>query len=164
LARVKSKKDCHINGCAQFPNLTGVSQYQWDNTAGVWNTVATFVKLNNQSAYNSYVWPVADGLAGQQLETDGSGNLYWDAASNPTFFYLQLDSSVPFDGIQTIFTLIDPATLNAYSPTPNSNIEVFLGGVPQQFGTAYTVAGSTITFTNPPIAGTSFFATTVIQG
>jgi hypothetical protein len=146
------------------PAIPGVTQYEWDNTVGVWNTVANFVRLNNQNAFNGYVWPLADGLAGQQLETDGAGNLYWDNASDPTFYYLALDGSVPFDGVQTSFTLIDPATTNAYTPDPISNIEVFLGGVPQEYGTAYTIAGSTINFTNPPVAGTSFFATTVIQG
>lgn len=35
------------------------------------------MKLNNPNAYNSYVWPTNAGLAGQQLETDASGNLFW---------------------------------------------------------------------------------------
>jgi hypothetical protein len=35
------------------------------------------MKLNNPNAYNSYVWPTSPGTAGQQLETDASGNLYW---------------------------------------------------------------------------------------
>lgn len=145
------------------PAVSGVTQYYWDDTVGVWNTVANFVKLNNPLAYNGYVWPLADGLAGQQLETDGAGNLYWDNASDPEFYYLALDPSVPFDGVQNVFTLIDPATTNAYTPTPASNIEVFLGGVPQEYGTAYFITGSQISFTNPPLANTSFFAVTVIQ-
>jgi len=145
------------------PAVTGVTQYIWDNTAGVWNTVATFMKLNNQNAFNGYVWPNADGAAGQQLETDGSGNLYWDAASDPEFFYLALDPTVPFDGVLTTFTIVDPATTNAYTVTPASNIEVFLGGVPQEYGTAYTITGAQINFTNPPAAGLDFFAVTVTQ-
>lgn len=36
-----------------------------------------FVKTNNSSAYNGYVWPGGDGSAGQQLQTDGAGNLTW---------------------------------------------------------------------------------------
>lgn len=35
------------------------------------------MKMNNPSAYNGYVWPTAKGGAGQQLETDASGNLFW---------------------------------------------------------------------------------------
>jgi hypothetical protein len=36
-----------------------------------------FVKTNNGSAYNGYVWPGSDGTAGYQLTTDGAGNLTW---------------------------------------------------------------------------------------
>lgn len=145
------------------PAVSGVTQYYWDNTVGVWNTMATFVKLNNPNAYNSYVWPLTDGQPGQQLETDGAGNLSWQNAADPEFFYLGLDPSVPFDGVQTTFTLIDPVTTNAYTPTPASNIEVFLGGVPQEYSTAYTITGAQINFTNPPLTGTTFFAVTVIH-
>jgi hypothetical protein len=35
------------------------------------------MKLNNPTAYNNYVWPTAPGTNGQQLEIDGSGNLFW---------------------------------------------------------------------------------------
>jgi len=144
------------------PAISGVTQYIYDNTVGVWNAVATFVRLNNQLAYNGYVWPNTDGTVGQQLETDGAGNLYWDNASDPTFFTLSLSGT--FDGVQTTFTLIDPVTTNAYTPVPSSNLEVFLGGVPQDPLTAYTVVSDQISFTNAPLAGTSFFAFTVIQG
>ena len=36
-----------------------------------------FIKTNNGSAYNGYVWPGSDGTAGYQLTTDGAGNLDW---------------------------------------------------------------------------------------
>jgi hypothetical protein len=143
------------------PAVPGVSQYQWDNVAGVWNTVATFVKLNSQSAYNSYVWPLGDGTAGQQLETDGAGNLFWANASDPTLFILVLDTA--FDGIQTTFNLVDPFTTNVYTPTPSTNIEVFLGGVAQDPLTAYTITGSQINFTQAPLTNTNFFAFTTVQ-
>jgi hypothetical protein len=43
-----------------------------------------FIKTNNTSAYNGYVWPGSDGTAGFQLTTDGAGNLTWaDADSIP---------------------------------------------------------------------------------
>jgi hypothetical protein len=35
------------------------------------------VRTNNTSAYNAYVWPGGPGTNGQQLTTDGSGNLFW---------------------------------------------------------------------------------------
>lgn len=143
------------------PAISGVTQYIYDNTVGVWNAVANFVRLNNQLAYNGYIWPNTDGAPGQQLETDGVGNLYWDNASDPTFFALSLQGT--FDGVQTSFTLIDPLTTNAYTPVPTSNLEVFLGGVAQDPITAYTVVGNVINFTQAPLLGTSFFAFTVIQ-
>jgi len=143
------------------PATSGVTQYIWDATAGVWNAVATFVKLNNQSAYNGYIWPNTDGAPGQQLETDGAGNLYWDNASDPSFFALSIQGT--FDGVQTAFTLIDPLTTNVYTPNPSSNLEVFLGGVAQDPITAYTVVGNVINFTQAPLAGTGFFAFTTVQ-
>ena len=143
------------------PAVSGVSQSQWDNVVGVWNTVATFLKLNNQNAYNSYVWPLTAGLAGQQLETDGLGGLSWEAAADPTLLPLGVQGS--FDGIQSSFSLIDLLTTNVYTPTPSTNIEVILGGVPQDPFTAYTITGSIINFTNAPLANTSFFAFTVLQ-
>jgi len=36
-----------------------------------------FIKTNSPIAYNAYVWPSADGVAGQQLQTNGSGTLSW---------------------------------------------------------------------------------------
>lgn len=43
-----------------------------------------FVKTNNPNAYNQYIWPNADGAAGRQLTTNGSGVLTWaDADSIP---------------------------------------------------------------------------------
>ena len=35
------------------------------------------MKMNNPNAYNGYVWPTSPGGNGQQLEIDGSGNLFW---------------------------------------------------------------------------------------
>jgi hypothetical protein len=144
------------------PGTPGVTQYEWDNTVGVWNAVSTFVRLNNQAAYNDYVWPLTPGTAGQQLETDATGNLYWANASDPEFLMLILDN--PFDGVTTSFNLVDPATTNVYTPSPSSNLEVFLGGVAQDPFSAYTISGSQINFTNAPLLGTNFFAVTVVQG
>jgi hypothetical protein len=143
------------------PATSGVTQYIWDATAGVWNAVATFVKLNNQSAYNGYIWPNTDGASGQQLETDGAGNLYWDAAADPELFPLALLQG--FNGVLTTFNIIDPATNNSYTPTPSSNLVVILGGVGQTPNSAYTVSADTISFTNPPASGTDIAIFTVTQ-
>jgi len=39
--------------------------------------VGAFIKTNNPSAYNSYVWPTSDGTANQLLKTNGAGILSW---------------------------------------------------------------------------------------
>ena len=146
------------------PALAGASQYQWDNVVGVWNVIATFVKLNNPNAYNGYVWPATDGTAGQQLETDGAGNLSWQNAFDPSYQVIIIDPLTPFDGIQSSFSLVEAQIpFNVFTPTPSSNIQVFLGGVAQDPLTAYTIAGSVINFTNAPPAGTNFFAVSMIE-
>lgn len=144
------------------PAVSGVTQYEWSNVYGVWNAVANFVRLNNQLAFNGYSWPLTDGAAGQQLETDGLGNLYWDAASNPELLSLSLQQA--FDNVSASFTLIRSDDLSVYTPIPGSNLIIILGGVGQTPGSAYTIATSTITFTNPPPAGTTFAGFTAIQG
>ena len=40
-----------------------------------------YIKLNNSSAFNSYVWPNADGSSNQRLTTNGSGTLSWATVS-----------------------------------------------------------------------------------
>jgi len=44
-------------------------------------TTTGLVKLNNATAYNSYVWPNADGAAKTFLQTDGAGVLTWTNAN-----------------------------------------------------------------------------------
>jgi hypothetical protein len=141
------------------PGTSGVTQYQWDG--GKWNAVLSTVSLGtaNQGAYNQYQWPSTDGAPDEQLTTDGLGNLSWEVAAAPTLQILQiLPAELPFDGVQQAYTLVDSATLTPFAPIPSDNIVVFLGGVPQTPSAAYTVAGSTITFTEAPLAGTLFYA------
>lgn len=141
------------------PGTSGVTQYKWDGAK--WNAVYSSVSLGgpNQGAFNSYQWPATDGTAGYQLTTDGSGNLSWDVTSSPSLQLLQLDR--PFNGDLTTgiaFTLYEFGTTTPFSPNPSDNLIVFLGGVPQVPTAAYSIAGSTITFTEPPLAGTTFYA------
>ena len=44
-------------------------------------TAVGLMRLNNPAAYNAYVWPNGGGLLGQQLTSDGAGNLSWGPAS-----------------------------------------------------------------------------------
>ena len=87
------------------PGVSGVTQYQWDGAK--WNAVISTVSLGavNQGAYNTYTWPLADGLVNQQLTTDGSGNLTWDVPATTSMQVLGLLE--PFDGTNLSFTLVE---------------------------------------------------------
>lgn len=137
------------------PGVSGVTQYEFDGSK--WNAVLSTVSLGiaNQGAYNQYQWPAADGLPDQQLTTDGAGNLTWDIPAAPSIQVLTLDR--PFDGTSA-YTLYKSGTTTPFIPVPSTNLVVFLGGVPQIPGAAYSVSGSTITFTEAPLAGTTFYA------
>jgi hypothetical protein len=64
----------------------------------------------------------------------------------------------PFDGVNVAYTIVRAGTSIAFSPAPSTNLVVFLGGVPQIPTAAYSVVGNTITFTEPPGLGTTFYA------
>ena len=138
------------------PGLSGVTQYSWTGTR--WDAIPSAVSLGvaNQGAFNTYQWPATDGTAGRQLTTDGAGNLTWDVTSNPSLEILSVLE--PFDGVQQAFTLVLTGTTTPFAPSPSTNIVVFLGGVPQIPTAAYTVSLSTITFTEAPLAGATFYA------
>ena len=137
------------------PGTPGVTQYRWNNTKGVWDAVFAAVSLGNQGAYNSYQWPLADGTLNQQLTTDGAGNLTWEVPAIPSIQVLGLLE--PFDGTNLSFTLIESGSTTPFTPVPSSNIVIFLGGVPQIPSAAYSVVGNTVTFTQAPLAGTTFY-------
>ena len=138
------------------PGTAGVSQWRWTGTR--WDAIISTVSLGttNQDAFNAYEWPNLDGPAGYQLTTDGTGNLSWDVRGTGNLIILALD--VAPNGTQVSFGLIDVATSTLFSPNPSSNIVVFLGGVPQIPGAAYLIAAATITFTDAPPAGSTFYA------
>jgi len=97
---------------------------------------------------------------GDWFVSDGAVWTFFDfgASAQPKFInYDNISSS--FDGILTAFPLTIGST--NYPPSPSTNIMVFVGGVPQEPGAAYTISGSTITFTSPPPIGSTFYATTV---
>jgi hypothetical protein len=138
------------------PGTSGVTQYRWDGSK--WNVVPTVVSLgsSNQGAYNQYQWPLADGSTGFQLTTDGGGNLSWALPSAPSIQVLGLLE--PFDSNNRSFTLTEAGTNVPFFPNPATNLVVFLGGVPQIPVAAYTVVGNTVTFSEPPLVGSTFYA------
>ena len=140
------------------PGSTGVTQWEWDGAS--WTVVPSFIRTNDQTAVNVYKWPVVDGVANQQLTNDGAGNLLWQDSAIPSFKVLTL--SAAFNGVSTVFTLVESGTAVPFSPSPSDNILVFLGGVPQIPSAAYTVSGSTITFVGAPHTGTTFYSITSV--
>jgi hypothetical protein len=142
------------------PGVPGSSQYFWDAVVGVWNTVSTGLQLNNQNAFNGYVWPDTAGNVYDQLTTDGTGVLSWTPPAEPEFR--------AFDNISSMFddTLLNfPLTIGgvSYTPEPLTDIVVFMGGVFQQPGVAYTISAGPpcqILFTEAPLTGTTFYAMT----
>jgi hypothetical protein len=145
------------------PGTSGVTQYKWDGNK--WNAVLSTISLGspNQNAYNDYTWPVSDGTPGYQLTTDGSGNLTWGGTASVTLQVLSVLE--PFDGVRQAFTLVKFATTTPFIPTPSTNLVVFLGGVPQVPTSAYSVASGTdtILFSEPPLSGSTFYATSIIS-
>lgn len=66
------------------------------------------------------------------------------------------DLTSQFNGSQTVFTLTSGGA--AVDPGTSQNLLVSLGGVVQEPVTAYTVSGTTITFTGAPANTQAFFA------
>jgi len=66
------------------------------------------------------------------------------------------DLTSQFNGAQTVFTLLSNGS--GVDPGTSQNLLVSLGGVLQEPVTAYTVSGSTITFSSAPANTQSFFA------
>jgi hypothetical protein len=99
-------------------------------------------------------WFLSTGTTWQFL------NIGYDPPAAPAIYNFD-DISGSFNGISTSFPLAIGGI--AYTPSPTSNIMVFIGGVAQTPGAAgaYIIVGSTISFTSAPPAGATFYATTV---
>jgi hypothetical protein len=80
------------------------------------------------------------------------------SATARQFVYLD-DVSSQFNGASTSFVLRRGGV--PYSPNPATNIMVVIGGVPQPYGTAFTVSGFTILFPQAPPTGATFLGVTV---
>jgi hypothetical protein len=136
------------------PGTPGVSQWEWDG--GKWNSIPVFVRTNNQSAYNGYVWPNTKAPTPGFQITDNlaDGVLSWEIPGGP-FIYID-DISAQFNGIQNIFTLTQGGA--PYTPDPLTNIIIVLGGIVQTPGMSYTITGPQITFSLAPATGATFTA------
>jgi hypothetical protein len=115
-----------------------------------------FVRTNNQSAYNSYIWPNTKAAEPHYQLTDmlANGTLSWEIPGGP-FVWLD-DISSQFDGVTNIFTLTENGA--PFTVTPEENVIIVLGGIVQNYGMSYTISGPQITFSLAPAIGASFAA------
>jgi hypothetical protein len=119
------------------------------------STVTGLVKLNNNTGYNGYVWPNADGASGTFLKTDGIGNLSWSTSQGLPVVTVGPLAPAPTDvgelwydtgnGVLKIYqTTVAPPGWTATSQTPGLGLAISGSAVklsvPIQFG--------------PPVAGT----------
>jgi hypothetical protein len=101
--------------------------------------------------------------AGFGVIIDGNGVLSVNVAALPTAQIVNLGVIEPIDGIETTFTLALYGTTTPFTLSVPSNLAVFLGGVPQLPGDAYTVLGNQITFVTAPPIGINFLAITAVS-
>jgi hypothetical protein len=125
-------------------------------------TRAQYLAGNNDDA------PVLAGepqavTAGFGVIIDGNGALSVNVAALPTAQIVNLGVIEPIDGVETTFTLALYGTTTPFTLNVPGNLAVFLGGVPQLPGDAYSVLGNQVTFVTAPPADTNFLAITAIS-
>jgi hypothetical protein len=101
-------------------------------------TATGVVRTNNASAFNSYIWPNANGVAGQVLTATADGSLLWDNIPNNIFSdvftakgQLIVGAGVQAFvlqnvGINTAFLVADSTTPSGLIYTNNSTSSVLL--------------------------------------
>ena len=137
------------------------------------DTVGTQIKdntISNDSGSTSYseaccvdtastistLWAIVTQAVG--TTAGGSGNLNGITRTASTQPFFQVDvGSVTFDGQDAVFTTLSGGSTQILPPS--DNFLIFLNSTLQIKGTtdAYTYTGSTLTFTEPPLAGMDFF-------
>ena len=111
---------------------------------------------------NGLNWPSTDGTTDYVLKTDGSGNLTWAAQTGGgggggAGGAGMASQDFVGTGSQTAFTLTT-------APVNINYTIVQIDGVVQNRGSAYTVSGTTLTFTEAPALNTTIEVTTLISG
>ena len=136
-------------------------------------TVGTQVKdntISNDSGSTSYseaccidtastistLWGIVTQAVGTTAGGSGNLNNITRTSASQPYFQVQVDK-VTFDGIDTTFTAQVGGSTQVLPAT--DNFLIFLNSTFQIKGTenAYTYTGSTITFTEPPLAGMDFY-------
>lgn len=105
--------------------LNGVISVNSQTTVGLMKLGQTVPSA--AAAFNGYTWPIGPGAAGQQLETDGAGNLSWAAAAGipwTTKGQLVVGTGPNTDillsvGTDTAFLVTDSTTASGLAYTDN---------------------------------------------
>ena len=128
-------------------------------TAGTGLSGGTITSTGTIAISNTAVTPGSYTNADITVNAQGQVTAASNGGAQAYHFATFDDISAGFNGVTVTFNLTIGTV--AYTPNPTSNIMVFVGGVAQIPGSAYTVSGSQITFTSAPTAGLEFYATTV---
>ena len=128
-------------------------------TAGTGLSGGTITSTGTIAISNTAVTPGSYTNADITVNAQGQVTAASNGGAQAYHFATFDDISAGFNGATVTFNLTIGTV--AYTPNPTSNIMVFVGGVAQIPGSAYTVSGSQITFTAAPAAGLEFYATTV---
>lgn len=102
---------------------------------------------------------IADGTT---ITVSGAGVISAVPPTIPVPRIVNLGVIEAINGTNTTFTLCEYGTTTPYLLTIPTNLAVFLGGIPQLPGTAYTVFSNLITFDTAPPTGCTFLAITVV--
>lgn len=155
------------------PALAGYFRYNSQLQYLEWFNGGSWVPVSGSSggvfSFVSAAAPVAHAPGDFWYDTVAAEEKVWTGATwapttppATTSYFRQIDDLGPlFDGFITSFQLQIGGV--PYTPSPSSNLMVFLGGIAQTPGLpySYTVSGNVIIFSVAPPAGTSFYATTV---
>jgi hypothetical protein len=127
---------------------------------GIDNTDLTIVPQGTgRLVLDGLNWPTTDGAANYVLKTDGASNLTWAAQTGGGGGATASMVSQDFtgNGSQVAFTL-------STAPVDINYTMVSIDGVLQNRTSAYTVSGTTLTFTEAPALNSAIEVTTLISG
>ena len=122
-------------------------------------TRAQYLQGNNDDG-DVLAGQVQGVTAGFGVIIDGNGVLSVNTSALPQASILNLGALEPVDGTEVTFTLVLYGTTTPVTLSNPGNLAVFLGGVPQLPGDAYTVSGNQVTFVTAPPADSTFIAIT----
>ena len=116
--------------------------------------------IADQNNYLSLANTLTDAQTGIRVSITGTGYgaVHYLTKTNTIVADGSVTSFVKgFDGVKTVFP-ITAADGQTYAPPAEGHVLVFLNGVLQSPGEAFTVFGTNITFTEPPTVDSQFFA------